>query len=112
MRSPPTRPIVALIAGITITGSGHAAVRICSDSLVSMPGKGATELVAKKAALDDWLAKAKAAGFPAAIWPIAAEKQLSCEKTGDGLECIATGRACAIEQKAPEGFVPAPRVKP
>ena len=69
-------------------------------------------MAAKKAALDDWFAKAKDAGYAKAIWPMAADKQLSCEKKGNSFECVAAGRACTVEQKAPDDFVPEPRVKP
>ena len=71
MRSLSTRLMMVLIAEVALAGPGQAAVRLCSDSLISLPGRGATELAAKKAALDDWFAKAKDAGYAKAIWPMA-----------------------------------------
>ncbi len=103
--------LVLTLLAVVISTQASAAVRLCSESLAGDTGKGATELIAKKAALKDWFAKAKTAGYADAIWPAAAGKQLSCVKAGKGFECIAVARACTIAQKAPDGFVPAPRVK-
>jgi hypothetical protein len=90
---------VVIALAIVVSPIADAAVRQCSARLTSIPAVGQTEQAARKGALDDWTAKAKAAGFSHALWRSAADKRLICQKQQNlGFECLATGRACTIVQ--------------
>lgn len=88
----------------------EAAVRTCTARLTGIPGRDATELGAKKKAIDDWLLKARGAGIAEPAWRLAAEKRLICQSVPDGnpgnktvFECIAVGHACTILQNPNPG---------
>jgi hypothetical protein len=100
---------LALGLSATVPMPASAAVRLCSETLVSAPGHGTSESKAKKAALDDWRLKAKAAGYPHSQWNTAAKKSLTCKKSsGKQFECSAIGQACVLKHAVPPGSVPAP----
>lgn len=96
---------VCLVAAMWADASAQAAVRNCTARLTSLAAKDATELGAKKKAIDDWMLKAKGAGITNPAWRLAAERRLICQSVADGtpaatkiFECIAVGHACSISQ--------------
>jgi hypothetical protein len=76
-----------------------AAVRLCKPVETSGLVAGATELAARKSALDAWKAKALAHGEEYAAWRLAGDKFLEClPRKEAGYECIARAAPCTIEQ--------------
>ena len=102
--------VVLLGAAVLLVSPAQAAMRYCSPPLISSAGQGRTELEAKKLALDDWFAKAKAQGFKDSLWRTAADKSLICKALEGGkFECTAAGRACTILQVPPRAAPAAPK---
>ena len=96
---------VYLLAAFWAGAPAQAAVRNCTARLTGAAVKDATELGAKKKAIDDWMLKAKGAGITNPAWRLAAERRLICQSIADGtpaatkiFECIAVGHACSISQ--------------
>lgn len=76
-----------------------AAVRECKPAVSSGIFKGTDELATKKLALDDWKAKARTYGESYTNWRLAAGRMINCLPAKDGgLECVAHGAPCLIEQ--------------
>lgn len=88
------------VAGLAMlsVGEAPAAVRVCKDVVASGLVTGATELAAKKLALDAWKAKALTFGEAYASWRLAGGKLLACLPAKDGFECLARAAPCTIEQ--------------
>lgn len=83
---------------VTCAEPSSAAVRKCGDRIESGIVAAATELEAKKAALDQWRAVAAKLGPGYDGWHIAAEKVLKCFPKQGQFECIAVGYPCVIQQ--------------
>lgn len=86
------------------TGSAHAAVRLCPTFIVGQ-GTAATELEAKKQAMDDWKKSAIAAGIEDPAWRIAFNKSFECEPKDGQITCTASGNPCTIVQVPPSSTV-------
>lgn len=91
------------------TGAAFAAVRVCKPHVTSALTKDRSQKNAKRRAIQDWTAKAKAAGLKHPSWRIANNKVLKCVSRAGFFECIAHGAPCTIKQKAP---TPRKRRKP
>ena len=75
------------------------AVRLCKPIVSSGLVAGATEMEARKAALDGWKAKALEHGEQYTSWRLAADKFLEClPRQSGGYECIARAAPCTIDQ--------------
>lgn len=108
---------LSISAAATLIGAWpvDAAMRTCTARLTSVAGKDASELGAKKKAINDWVSKAKAAGIKNPAWRLAAQRQLTCAAS-DGstaFECVAVGHACEILQVPPRPKPnPSPNLSP
>lgn len=76
----------------------QAAVRRCGAFVSSDVVRAASELEAKKGAMDQWHAKAAKLGPGLDSWRLAADKSLQCFPKDKDFECVAFGRPCTIEQ--------------
>ena len=88
--------------GVVFSERAHSAVRVCSPHVTSKVTRSAREQVAKRAAIKDWLRKAKSSLVQHPSWRIANLKVLKCVKRNSVYECIAHGAPCTIKQKAPK----------
>ncbi|MFO1170381.1 MAG: hypothetical protein U1E49_05360 [Hyphomicrobiaceae bacterium] len=87
-----------LVAGLLLAAPAEAAMRNCVKLVVGQ-ATAATELAAKKQAMDDWKKSAVAAGIEHPAWRIAANKSFKCETEADGqFTCTASGDPCTITQ--------------
>lgn len=78
-----------------------AAMRNCLKFVVGQ-GTAATELAAKKLAMDEWKKAAVTAGIENPAWRIAINKTFICEPDDDGqITCTASGDPCTIVQVPP-----------
>ena len=107
--------LIGLLATTCFIVPSEAAVRTCTARLTGVPSRDATELGAKKKAIDDWLLKARGAGIADPSWRLAAEKRLICQSVPDGtpgnktvFECIAVGHSCTILQNPDTKPAPPP----
>lgn len=91
---------VILCAGVS--GRAVSAVRVCSAHVTSKVTRSAHEAVARKAAIKDWLSKAKSALVKHPSWRLANLKVIKCVKWHSGFECVAHGAPCTIKQKLPK----------
>ena len=93
---------------------GFAAVRSCGPIVSSDIAAAATELDAKKKALEQWRVAAQKRGPGFDSWRLAADKSLKCfpkdPATGGGFECIAFGAPCIVDQ-TPKSPAVAPGTK-
>jgi hypothetical protein len=100
----PRRTAISIAATVVSLSSAmqcdaFAAVRLCKPIVSGGFVAGATEMEARKAALDGWKAKALDHGEEYASWRLAADKFLEClPRKGGGYECIARAAPCTIEQ--------------
>lgn len=90
---------VTLLASLPLATAAGAAVRSCKAPVAGNLSSAPTETLARKAALENWVAKARQHGAGYASWRLAAQKALKCVKgpTG-GFDCIAYGAPCIIQQ--------------
>jgi hypothetical protein len=102
--------ILLAFSAVVAAGESTAAVRTCQPAVSSVLSSAATEPLAKKGALDSWVAKAKVYGVGYTSWRLAVNKTLKCVKASSGkFDCIALGTPCTIQQapgkpkKAPTG---------
>lgn len=92
---------VALGCGVlapVAAGPASAAVRTCAPRIQSDIVMAATEVEAKKRALEQWRARAAKLGPGFDGWHVAAEKVLKCFPKAGGFECLAVGSPCVIQQ--------------
>lgn len=99
------RLALALALATAISGAesplGHAAMRYCMTTIVG-EGAAASEIDAKRRAMDDWKTKSIAAGIEHPAWRIAHEKSLKCENADTGgFVCSAIAGPCTISQVPP-----------
>lgn len=100
---PAARPCAVFIAAAAFlldapARPADAAVRTCHPSLQSDVFTAATELEAKKLALEQWRQRAARLGPGYDGWHIAVEKVLKCFPKGAAFECIAVAQPCVIQQ--------------
>ncbi|NOT69843.1 MAG: hypothetical protein HOP09_00780 [Hyphomicrobium sp.] len=76
----------------------RAAVRSCGPVVSSEIATAATELDAKKKALDQWRVEALKRGPGFDSWRLAADKSLKCFPKEQGFECVAFGAPCIVDQ--------------
>ena len=98
----PLTQVASMAAVVCLTGTlatpASAAMRNCVKLVVGQ-ATAATELEAKKQAMDDWKKSAVAAGIEHPAWRIAANKSFKCETESDGqFTCTASGDPCTITQ--------------
>jgi hypothetical protein len=90
-----------------------AAVRVCSTPVVGPPQSAATELQARKQALEAW---AKAAGTVPSAWRLAADKRTACApiagQSAPATTCIVRARPCLIDQAPGRNLLPELSPKP
>jgi hypothetical protein len=101
--------ILATAVGVAWTApiEVRAAVALCERSLSGDVAEDKSELLAKKRALESWVAHAGRLGEQFTRWGIARNRQLDCTRTDAGLfRCKAVGLPCAIRQVPPADFVP------
>lgn len=91
---------IAIFVGavVGVANPAPAAVRKCGPIVSSEIVTAATELEAKKKALDQWRAKALKLGPYFDSWRLAAEKSLKCFPKQAQFECVAFGSPCLIDQ--------------
>lgn len=104
-----TQQIIGL-AGIGIASllpvEAHAAMALCERSHAGEVAEDKSELVAKKRALDSWLAQAAKHGEQYTRWGIPWNRRLDSTRTEAGLfRCQAAGRPCAVRQVPVEGAI-------
>lgn len=90
--------ILALVFPMLAALDAQAAVRVCHDTVLSEIVVHQSEMAAKKAALDQWRAKARGLGVGYDGWHVAAGKALKCFAKDGSFECVALGRPCVIQQ--------------
>jgi len=79
--------------------AAYAAVLVCEASIAGEGRQAANETEARRAALENWQAKAG----PRFTWRLATNKGIVCAAAaGGGFVCKATGHPCAIQQKPPD----------
>lgn len=95
----------AAVSMVMVAGcAANAAVRQCWPIVSSEIATAPSERDAKKKALDQWRAKAKALGPGLDSWRLAHNKSLKCFPSAPGsfapgsFECIAFGAPCVIDQ--------------
>jgi hypothetical protein len=107
-----TTAALLLATGIAalIVPPTRAAVAECEAELAGKRALATTEIEAKKAALEDWLAKAKAIGPGYTRWQPAYNRRIDCRKEPSGqFQCQAIARPCMIKQVPGQDLVPLPR---
>src|SRR3954452_13152620 len=100
---------LAAIMGITCAApiETRASVALCERSHSGEIVEDKSEFVAKKRALDSWVAQAGRLGEAYTRWGIAWNRQLECTRTDAGLfRCTAVGRPCAIRHVPPANGTP------
>ena len=117
---------VAIWASLAGGGQAVAAIRYCQPMLIGAERTAATEVEARKLALESWVQSARQLGAEFTGWRIANNKTLSCRKSpaarsggGDGqalvFTCQARAAPCTISQvpleSAPPPSVPNPATK-
>jgi len=83
---------------------------VCSDVLSGKLAEAATELEAKRAALQSWRDGARLVGEGYTRWEIAWKRRIDCKRVADGgFQCQAIAQPCTIQQVPPQRFEPLPR---
>ena len=100
--------LVALAALAAASPRAIAAVRLCKAGITTDEFKGASELEARKAAVDRWKARALEHGPGYDSFRIAAGKDVKCRVMAGAHYCAASGSPCLISQVAPSAAVRAP----
>ena len=88
--------------GAAVNDSAVGAVRVCGPHVTSKITRSEREFVAKKAAIKDWLTKAKSKLVKHPSWRLANLKVIKCVRWKSGFECVAHGAPCIIKQKVPK----------
>jgi hypothetical protein len=85
----------------------YASVSVCEKMHIGEIAEDKSELLAKKRALENWVAHASRYGEQYARWGIAWDRRLDCTRSDTGLfRCKALARPCAIRQVPPVGLTP------
>lgn len=92
------RPLAGLLVLTASPQASHAAVRVCAPSISSGILSAASELEAKKAAMEQWRREAAALGEGMDRWQLAANRVLKCFPKGGMFECMAIASPCVIQQ--------------
>ena len=99
----------AAVAGVAcgLSWQASAAVNVCEKVHASEPAEDKSEVLAKKRALENWVAHARQYGEDFARWGNAWERHFECARTDSGLfRCQAIARPCAVRQVPPDGLKP------
>jgi hypothetical protein len=103
---------LARVAAVTGVACGLplqaiAAVNVCEKVHASEAAEDKSEILAKKRALENWVAHARRYGEDFARWGNAWERHFECSRTDSGLfRCKAVARPCAVRQVPPDGLKP------
>ena len=100
------------VAGVLCLGNAPAtaAVNECLEELAGKHAEAKTELEAKRLALQDWLAKAKAIGPGYTRWQLAYDRRIDCQQPAPGMfRCQAIALPCTIKQVPSPDQIPLPR---
>ena len=85
----------------------YASVNVCEKMHTTEVAEDKSEMLAKKRALESWVAHASRYGEQYTRWAIAWERQFDCTRADTGLfRCKAIARPCAIQQVPPAGLTP------
>ncbi len=77
----------------------QAAVRVCLSPVTSGVATARSEVLAKQAAIADWVSRSKAAGARNPSWRLAVGKVLKCFRSKAGMyQCVAFAAPCTISQ--------------
>jgi hypothetical protein len=80
---------------------------VCEKVHASEAAEDKSEILAKKRALENWVAHARRYGEDFARWGNAWERHFECSRTDSGLfRCKAVARPCAVRQVPPDGLKP------
>jgi hypothetical protein len=105
--------IVALFVTLVMPLPANAAVRRCMQPVVGPPQAAATELQARKQALEAW---AKAAGTVPSAWRLATDKQVACGpvagQAAPATTCVVRARPCLVDQAPGRDWLPDPGPPP
>ena len=94
---------VALVAPL----EAYAAVNVCKDMHTSQAVEDKSEAMAKKRALENWVAHASRYGEQFTRWGNAWERHFDCARADTGLfRCVAVARPCAVHHVPPDGLTP------
>lgn len=108
----------AALAGVplllTASSPAQAAVRQCKAPVAASGVHPSSELEAKKAAVDQWIAAARLHGEGFMSWRLAHQRSLTCSAAAGGILCQAVGSPCIISQTPdkPTPRAPAPPLPP
>jgi hypothetical protein len=99
------RPIFArliIVAGAALLATAavpaYAAVRHCA-ARIDVAADDRTELAARRKALQQWIAAARAVGETFTRWQLASARSLSCAPIAGGFRCRASAAPCTIAQQ-------------
>lgn len=91
-------PLAAVLVLAALATTAQGAVLECGPSVAGEGRVGPSEVEAKRAALDAWLAKVG----PGAVWRLATNKGITCSALANGtFVCKATGHPCVLHQAPP-----------
>jgi hypothetical protein len=111
-RNTSTLLFVALIIQFLLPDA-QAAVRSCAAAVMGAPQSAATELQARKQALEAW---AKAAGTLPSAWRLAVDKHTACApiagQSAPATTCVVRARPCLIDQAPGRNWIPELSPKP
>ena len=97
--------VTGVVFGLPLQAS--AAVNVCEKMHASEAAEDKSEILAKKRALENWVAHARQYGEDFARWGDAWERHFECTRTDCGLfRCKAVARPCAVRQVPPDGLKP------
>ncbi len=94
--------VVVWIFGAAVGDRAVGAVRVCGPHVTSKVTRSEREFVAKRAAIKDWLGKAKSELVKHPSWRLANLRVIKCVRWKAGFECVAHGAPCIIKQKVPK----------
>ena len=90
--------LTAVVLSIAVALPSQAAVRKCAEVISSDIMFAATELEAKKKAMEQWHAKVAKLGIGFGAWRISDGRQLKCFPKPGGFECVAFASPCMVDQ--------------
>ena len=91
-----------ILISVAVCGRAEAAVGLCGDVIVGPMMQAATEMEARKSALEQWQGLAAAVGPEYTRWGIAWNRRIRCEAIAGGMfRCQASGAPCTIKQVPP-----------
>lgn len=101
-----------LLSTVSLLGvdRSFAAVRVCDKHVTSGVMRSEVENAARRAAIQDWLKKARSKTVAHPSWRIAYLKVIKCVKQDSVYECVAHAQPCTIKQKPPERKEKRPRL--